>query len=85
LIFAFENSTQNEVDVILKKMKNSKTAKKEVQNIIDFVKSKNGIIFAEQKAKEFIDNAVDILKKYPDNEAKNSLINFSLYVIEREK
>ncbi len=85
LIFALENSTQNEVDVILKKMKNSKTAKKEVQNIIDFVKSKNGINFAEQKAKEFIDNALDIIKKYPDNEAKNSLINFSLYVLEREK
>lgn len=85
LIFALEQSSQNEVDMILKKMKTSKTAKKEVQYIIDFVKSKDGINFAEQKAREFIDNALEILKKYPDCEAKNSLINFSLYVIEREK
>lgn len=85
LIFALENSSQIEVDNILKKMKSSKSAKKEVQNIIDFVKFKNGIDFAEQKAKEFIDNAIGILKKYPDNDAKNSLINFSLYIIEREK
>lgn len=85
LIFAMENSTQSEVDSILKKMKNSKSAKKEVQNIIEFVKAKNGIAKSEEKAKEFINQAIEILNKYPDSNAKNSLINFSLYVIEREK
>lgn len=85
LIFALQNSPQNEVDSILKKMKSNKSAKKEVQSIIDFVKSKKGIELAEEKAREFINQAINILNKYPDNDAKNSLLNFSLYVIEREK
>lgn len=85
LILALENSSNNEKDAILKKMKTSKSARKEVQNIIDFVKSKNGIELAEQKAKEVIDQAINILEKYPNSEAKNSLKNFSLYVINREK
>lgn len=85
LIYALENSSPSEIDTIIKKMKSSKSVKKEVQNIIEFVKSKNGIALAENHAKEFINQAISLLNKYPDNDAKNSLINFSLYVIEREK
>ena len=85
LIIAFKNSTQNEIDQILKKIKNSKTIKKEVPYIIDYVKERNGIIESEKIAANFVEQAQQILSQFNNSEEKNSLIDFSLYVIEREK
>ncbi len=85
LIIAFKNSTQTEIDQILKKIKNTKTIKKEVPYIIDYVKERNGIIESEKIAADYVNRAQQILNQFKNSQAKNCLQDFSLYVIEREK
>jgi octaprenyl-diphosphate synthase len=85
LIIAFKNSTQTEIDQILKKIKNTKTIKKEVPYIIDYVKERNGIIESEKIASGYVNQAQHILNQFKESRAKNCLMDFSLYVIEREK
>ncbi len=85
LLMSFKNSQQNEIDSIIKKIKSGKLQKSEINAIIDFVKEHKGLELAEQKAHEFSQKAIEKLNIFPDSPIKNSLIDFSLFVINREK
>jgi octaprenyl-diphosphate synthase len=85
LLMSFKNSQQNEIDSIIKKIKSGKLQKSEINSIIDFVKEHQGLELAEQKAYEFSKKAIEKLNIFPDSPIKNSLIDFSLFVIDREK
>jgi octaprenyl-diphosphate synthase len=53
--------------------------------LIEFVKTHGGIEYTIEKMKEYQQEALKILEKYPDNEAKESLKLMVNYVIERKK
>jgi len=59
--------------------------KKKVKELIQFVKSHGGIEYTINKMKAYQQEALQILEKYPDNPAKESLKLMVNYVIERKK
>lgn len=85
LLLAFKNAKKEEIESIIKKIKSGKLDKKQINEIIDFVKERNGIQLAEEKAHEFASKAVNELLFIDDSPIKNSLKDFSLYIIERDK
>jgi octaprenyl-diphosphate synthase len=85
LLLAFKNSNKSEIDSIIKKIKSGKIEKKEINNIIEFVKAHDGVNQAEIKALEFIDKGIALLNSFEDNEAKQCLIDISNFVVKRDK
>lgn len=52
--------------------------------MISFVKNNNGLAYAEQKMLQFQQEALQLLKNYPDSPFKEALILMVNYVIERK-
>jgi octaprenyl-diphosphate synthase len=82
--------TLNTVDAKTKKwiiniVKKHHKNKKKVRELIAFVKTHGGIEYTQNKMKEYQQKALQILSKYPDSEAKQSLALMVNYVIERKK
>ncbi len=82
--------TLNHVDLKTKKwiiniVKKHHKNKKKVRELIEFVKNHGGIEYTIDKMKEYHQKALQVLEKYPDNEAKESLKLMLNYVIERKK
>ncbi len=69
------------INIVKKHHKN----KKKVKELISFVKTHGGIEYTIKKMKEYQAQALKILDKYPDNDAKESLKLMVNYVIERKK
>jgi len=69
------------INIVKKHHKN----KKKVKELIEFVKTHGGIEYTIAKMKEYQQEALKILDKYPDNKAKESLKLMVNYVIERKK
>jgi len=83
LIYALKQSTSSEKRSIIKKVK-SKSEKKKVRNeIIEFVKSKGGLDYAEEQMIDYKNRALDILTPYPDGPAKAALENLVDFVVAR--
>ncbi len=77
-----DKKTKNWIINIVKKHHKNK---KKVKELIEFVKTHGGIEYTIEKMKEYQQEALKILEKYPDNEAKESLKLMVNYVIERKK
>ncbi len=84
LIYALKNVSEKDAKNILKLVKkNSK--RKELKEIIDFVILNNGVVSAQNRAKELIDKAKDILLEFPDSPSRASLMRLADFIIERDK
>lgn len=85
LISVINSVSEKEKSWLINSIKNHNTNKKRVKEVIEFVKQKNGLVFAEQKMLEFYQKAKDILHEFPDSEYKNALLLMMEYVIIRKK
>ena len=56
-----------------------------IKKIIDLINDKGGIDYASTVMKEYKQKALAILNDFPDNEARNSLMQLVEYAIERKK
>jgi len=56
-----------------------------VRNIVDFVERHGGLVYAAERAAAFADRAREKLRSFPDSPAKESLMAFASFVVEREK
>jgi octaprenyl-diphosphate synthase len=56
-----------------------------VKEVIQFVKDKNGLAYAEQKMVEFQKEALILIQDYPESVYKDSLTLMVNYVMERKK
>jgi octaprenyl-diphosphate synthase len=83
LIHAFKNAPKVEVKKILKLIKMN-LQKKQINLIIDFVKNYGGIDYARGKAEQLIQDALICLRDFHDSPSKNSLIQLSNFVIDRD-
>ncbi len=84
LIYAINNCSDKEKSWLINSIKNHHKDKKRVREVIAFVKEKNGLSYAEQKMKEFKEEAILLLQSFPDSEYKASLLLMVNYVIERK-
>lgn len=84
LIYVLNNCSTKEKSWIINSIKNHNKDKKRVREVIDFVKSHNGLAYAETKMVTFKQQALDLLKNYPESDYKSALILMVNYVIERK-
>lgn len=85
LIYALNNCSKAEKSWCINSIKNHNKDKKRVREVIQFVKDKNGLSYAEQKMAQFRQEALSLIQNFPDSEYKASLVLMVNYVIERKK
>jgi octaprenyl-diphosphate synthase len=85
LIYALNNCSSKEKSWVINSVKNHNKDKKRVKEVIQFVKDKNGLSYAEQKMVQFQQEALVLLQDFPTSTYKDSLILMVNYVIERKR
>ncbi|WP_282787249.1 polyprenyl synthetase family protein [Flavobacterium croceum] len=85
LIYALNNCSEKEKSWCINSIKNHNKNKKRVKEVIEFVKNKNGLSYAEQKMSTFQNEALALLNSFPTSAYKDSLTLMVNYVIERKK
>ena len=85
LIFALRNADWLEKKKIMYLIRNRSEDKKAVNEVINFVKKSGGLAYAQQKMTEFYQEALSLLKDFPDSAYKSSLHDLVVYSIERKK
>ncbi len=85
LIYTLNNCSSKEKRWVINSIKNYNTNKERVRELIDFVKTKGGLDYAVSKMKEYQQEALQILQKYPETPFKESLVLMVNYVIDRKK
>ena len=70
---------------LINSVKNHNKDKKRVKEVIAYVKESGGLDYAVEKMKEFQQQAMELIKPYPDSPYKDSLVLMVDYVIDRKK
>lgn len=73
LIFSLNKTDKTTKNKIINHIKNDSENEEKVKEVIDFVKSMGGLIYAEEVMKRYQLEAIEILQTFPDNEARKSL------------
>jgi octaprenyl-diphosphate synthase len=69
------------LSLVKRKNKNAKV----VQELIRLVIERGGLEYAEQRMNEFKNKAIEAIKEFPENEARESLIELMEYIATRKK
>jgi len=85
LIYALSQSDNAERKHIIKSIKKHSTKPKVIKEVIQFVKYKGGMEYAEGIMHDYKNEAMQLLSEFPDNESRNSMRQLVNYVIERKK
>ena len=85
LIYALNVADKGERRKIIKIIKNSKKSKADIQEVIQFVKTKGGIEYAQTRMLEYKKKAEDLLNSIPTESSTEYLKALIDYVIERKK
>ena len=85
LIHVLNKVSKKEKNWLINSIKNYNREKKRVKDVITFVKENGGLEYAIEKMKEFQQEALLMLQKYPESKYRNSLEIMVNYVIERKK
>jgi len=85
IIHVLRNATAADKKRILSIVKRHNKNKRKVQEVIDFVIANGGLDYAIDKMHEYQRKALDLVKEFPENESKQSMIELVNYVVERKK
>ena len=85
LIYALQNCSPLEKRRIIHIIRKDNKNKKNLVEVLDFVKKYEGLEFAEKKMLSYKNQALDILNNFPDNSAKTSLIDLVNFTVNRKK
>lgn len=85
LIYALNKSEKSERKRIINLVKNHQDDSKKIQEVIDFVNSKNGVHYANEKMLAYQKEAFDILYQFEEGDARNGLEQLVRYTTERKK
>lgn len=83
LIYALKNSEKSDAREVIKKIKSGADSEN-LNKIIEFVKQKNGIEYANSIAVEYSEKAKECIACFPDSIVKSSLLNLVDFVVERK-
>jgi len=70
---------------IIRILRRKKKGKREISEVIHFVREHNGLEYAGTKMKEYSDKALRILETYPDSDTKSALTEFVIFSTLRKK
>ena len=85
LIYTLNNVSKEEKSKIINIVKNHHENDKKVGELIELVKEKGGLKYAENVMLEYRNEALEILNQFDDNEARRSLELLLNYVVNRKK
>lgn len=85
LIYALSKSTKKEKHHIINLVKNHNEDNAKVAEVVHFVKNQGGLAYAEMQMLRFQDEAFDILRSFPENEARTGLERLVRFTTERKK
>jgi octaprenyl-diphosphate synthase len=85
LIFALAQSDISTKKSILSLIRNHSDNPEKVNEVVRFVHHSGGLQYAETTMKSFQQKAFDILRTFPDSDARNSLEELVTFVTERKK
>ena len=85
LIHVLNSCSKKEKKWLINSIKNHNKDKKRVKEVIAFVKQNNGLEYAVGKMKSFQNEALQLLKTYPESQYKSALQLMVNYVIDRKK
>lgn len=85
LIHVLNQASKKDKKWLINSVKNHNKDTKRVKEVIAFVKDNGGLDYAVNKMKAFQEEALQLLKTYPDSDYKNSLELMVNYVIDRKK
>lgn len=84
LLYVLRNANESEKQRILKITQKNDKDSKEVDELIKLVNQCGGIDYATRKMNEFRDKAIVGLMDFPENEARNALVDLMNFITERE-
>ncbi|MFD0989146.1 polyprenyl synthetase family protein [Mariniflexile jejuense] len=85
LIYVLNNAEKKDKNWLINSIKNHNKDAKRVKEVVAFVKTNGGLDYATTKMKQFQEEALQLLKTYPESEYRNSLELMVNYVIDRKK
>jgi octaprenyl-diphosphate synthase len=85
LIHALNNADKSEQKHIIKLIKNKSDKNSTVKTVVEFVQERNGIAYAEEVMHNYFDEAMTIIKDFPQSEYRQSLMDLVKYTIERKR
>ncbi len=85
LIYVLNNVPEKDKRWLINSVKNHNKDKKRVKEVIQFVKDKGGLEYAESKMHAYQDEALKLLDTYPDSPYKEALQLMVNYVVDRKK
>ena len=85
LIYTLNNVSNKEKNNIINIVKNHHENDKKVAELIDLVKEKGGMNYAENVMIEYRNEALEILNQFDDNESRRSLELLLNFVVNRKK
>lgn len=83
LIHVIEKSDPKTRKWLINSIKNHNKDKKRMQDIISFVRKQGGLNYAVERMSQLRKEALEIIKKYPENSSKKALSLMVNYVVER--
>jgi octaprenyl-diphosphate synthase len=84
LIYAFQNAEKSEAKQVLRRIKKG-VDKKEIKIVVDFVEHYGGIDYADRLARQYADEALQLLSNVPPSGALEQLTEFTRFVVNRDK
>ena len=84
LIHVLNESSPKDKKWLINSIKNHNKDKKRVREVIDFVKKRGGLDYAESKMYEYKDQALSLLSVYPESPYKSALDLMVNYVVDRK-
>ncbi|QNL21311.1 polyprenyl synthetase family protein [Hyphobacterium sp. CCMP332] len=85
LIYTLQKVNYSQRRKIINTVKNHSTDSKRVQEVIKIVKDCGGLDYAKKIMHQYKDEALSLLKEYPDSESRSSIEALVTYTIERKK
>lgn len=85
LIHVLANANPKDKKWLINSVKNHKSDKQRVKEVISFVKDNGGLDYATSKMKQYQEEALSLLSTYPKNPYKDALELMVNYVIDRKK
>jgi octaprenyl-diphosphate synthase len=84
LIYALSKSNKTEKRNILHLIRSNSKKRSNISYVIDYVTNKGGVDYAVEMMEKYRSEAVHVLKQFPENEARNSLIDLLSYITTRK-
>ncbi len=85
LIYALNNSDPKNRKWLINSVRKHNENKKRVREVMEFVRNSGGIEYSTDKMNEYASEALQLLEKFSDCDAKESLRSLVNYTISREK